>query len=71
MSAFDDYMRRTDREVFPGTIESYTAMRNAANKPVIGSQAPVALGADNFSWFSQNWKWLALGGLALIALASM
>ena len=72
MSAFDEYMRRTERMVIPGSIESYLAQKNSVGRIVepVASDVPVmTLGANGISdWFSQNWKWLALGGLALLVL---
>ena len=74
MSAFDEYMKRSQREVIPGSIGSYLAQKNSVGRIVepVASDVPVmTLGANGITdWFSQNWKWLALGGLAVFALAS-
>lgn len=71
MSALDEYMRRAERMVIPGSLESYLAMRNSEGRYVepVAFSAPVMTLGANDDWLSQNWKWLALGGLAILALA--
>ena len=71
MSAFDEYTRNRQREVIPGSIGEYLAPHRNVVPSAHSQPMVLELGANGISdWLSQNWKWVALGGLALFALAS-
>ena len=76
MSLFEEYSARTQREEIPGSIEGYLSHKDYAGKivqPAVAANIPVMEFGSNggvTDWLKQNWPLVAIGGVAVFALAS-